>query len=266
MWPILNMVWRIGDILPVPEQIEWCRAAGFDGVGFHASAGSPGAWTGVEPSTCDASSRQDLRARLAGFARCEVHAPFAIVLADGALEASCRSLEPILAFAGDVGARVVTVHAELPPIEIATAERWTAAMRAIDATAAAYGLTVGLEVVSGFSTIQGWGLAHVGVTLDVGHMYIVENGRHLAPFGSLGSLVRRLGASLVHLHMHDVAAADHLELGTGRVDFGGLIAALRETGYAKGMCLEMNPDRVLAEGIRRSLAWLRQHAAGEVRP
>ena len=239
MWPILNMVWRIGDILPVPEQIEWCRAAGFDGVGFHASAGSPGAWTGVEPSTCDASSRQDLRARLAGFARCEVHAPFAIVLADGALEASCRSLEPILAFAGDVGARVVTVHAELPPIEIATAERWT---------------------------IQGWGLAHVGVTLDVGHMYIVENGRHLAPFGSLGSLVRRLGASLVHLHMHDVAAADHLELGTGRVDFGGLIAALRETGYAKGMCLEMNPDRVLAEGIRRSLAWLRQHAAGEVRP
>ena len=37
-----NMLWRIGRLLDVNRQIAWTQQAGFDGVGFHASAGAPG--------------------------------------------------------------------------------------------------------------------------------------------------------------------------------------------------------------------------------
>ena len=51
-----------------------------------------------------------------------------------------------------------------------------------------------------------------------------------------------------------------MEVGTGRVDWDGLLRALRRIGYDRGGCLEMNPDRVTPEGIRRSLEWLRVRA------
>ena len=257
MWPVCNMVWRIGDILPVPEQIEWCRSAGFDGVGLHASPGRPGAWEGIEPATCSAVRRREVRNLFASFRMCEVHAPFAIYLRDASLAEGVRQLDPVLDFAGDIGAKVVTVHADLPAAGAESADRWAEAMRAVDARAGNLGLTVGLEILWGFEMLRAWQLAHVGVTLDVGHMYIIEKGKHLAPFGTIGNAVRHVGENLVHLHMHDVAELDHIEIGTGRVDFRGLLDALQEVGYNRGMCLEMNPDRVSADGIRRSLAWLR---------
>lgn len=77
-WTIGNMLWRIGELLAIEEQIEWSRQAGFDGVGLHASPGTPGAWEGVDPQTCDSAGRRALRAQLTGFALREVHAPFAI--------------------------------------------------------------------------------------------------------------------------------------------------------------------------------------------
>jgi len=36
-----------------------------------------------------------------------------------------------------------------------------------------------------------------------------------------------------------------------------VLNALTEISYQGGLCLELNPDRVSPEGIRRSLAWLR---------
>ncbi|MHB9026991.1 MAG: sugar phosphate isomerase/epimerase family protein [Armatimonadota bacterium] len=78
-------------------------------------------------------------------------------------------------------------------------------------------------------------------------------------FGTLGNAVRQCGAALFHLHLHDVRGElDHLELGTGVVDFDDLLQALAEIGYRQALCLELNPDRVSPEGIRRSLDYLRR--------
>jgi len=147
------------------------------------------------------------------------------------------------------------VHAQSPSPE------WSASMSTLDADARAKGLRIGLEIVSGFSAVQSWGLPNIGVTLDVGHLYGMNEGKHLEPFGTIGNLVRQIGPILFHLHMHDVATLDHVEIGTGRVDFHDLLTGLLDIGYANGMCLEMNPDRVSPDGIRRSMESLRTIAA-----
>ena len=130
-------------------------------------------------------------------------------------------------------------------------------MASLNADAGQKGLRIGLEIVSGFDVVRTWDLPNIGITLDVGHMYSVNDGQPLEPFGSIGALIGHIAANLVHLHMHDVACLDHVEISTGRVDFADLLTALCDIGYAQGMCLEMNPDRVSPDGIRRSLAWLR---------
>jgi len=264
-----NMLWRIGALLGIGEQLAWSRDAGFEGVGFHASAGVAGQWRGIDPGHCTAADRQRLRGELADFAFVEVHAPLGITLRDASLRTDLTALGPTLAFAGDVGARVLTVHATLPAKRDCpdAPDAWLDLMRELAARAAAAQLTVGLEITDGFDAVVGWGLPSVGVTLDVGHMLLPAYRHILSRNGGFGPLIRRLGNSLVHLHLHDVAGTtDHVEIGTGTVPFGEIAEALRHLAYRRSATLELNPDRVSPEGIRRSAdrirAWL--HPAGPV--
>ncbi len=247
------MAWRIGDVLDVDEQIRWTRAAGFDGVGFHASPGTPGQWQGVDFETADARRRAELRNLLDGFALVEVHAPFALTLADDCLREHVEQQCRVLDFAGHVGASIVTVHADVP----VDAAHWREPLAALDAAAERNRITVGLELTAGFEWIDQWALPRIRVTLDLGHMHL-NGGQPLDPYGSIGTAVRRLGDRLAHLHVHDYDGEhDHIELGAGHIDLEGTLAALRDMGYAGGMTLELNPDRVSPDGMQRSLAWLR---------
>jgi len=258
VYNICYMLWRIGGILPVMDQMAWCRDAGFDGIGLHASPGVPGEWEGVDPASAGPAARRELGAAIGRFELCEIHAPFEIVLSGASLGDAVRRLQPVIAFAGDVGARIVTVHAQLPAAGQASALQWAGPMAELNASAVEKGVEIGLETVSGFDIVRGWGLSNVGVTLDVGHMYHVDGGKPLEPFGSIGAVVTQIAGALVHLHVHDVTAVDHVEVGRGRVDFQDLFQALCRVGYAKGMSLELNPDRVSPAGIRRSLARLKK--------
>lgn len=254
------MAWRIGAILDIEAQFDWIRAAGFDGVGFHASPGVPGQWQGVDPAATDQAARRRLRGLLSGFAFREVHAPVNRPLRDETLDAAAKDLSAVLDFAGDVGATVVTAHARTPEDAASpNAAAWQETLGRLDAIARQSGVVLGLEVTEGFDWIARQGLRNVGVTLDVGHLY--HNGaRPLRPFGTLGEVVRRCGRSLAHLHIHDHnGVVDHIELGAGQVDFASLLAALREIAYDGALCLELNPDRCPPEAIVRSLAWLREH-------
>jgi len=94
----------------------------------------------------------------------------------------------------------------------------------------------------------------------------MDEGKHLLPFGTIGGLVRQIGPILFHLHMHDVATLDHVEIGTGCVDFHDLLTSLHDIDYKKGMCLEMNPDRVSPDGIHRSMASIRTIAEELAQP
>ena len=245
MWDICMMAWRIGEILDIDRQIEWIRDAGFDGVGFNVSAGMPGHWQGVAPDATDKQARARLRNRISVFSMCEIHAPFSSELTADSLLTATEELIPILDFAGDIGASIVTVHAKPPASTSETLfSSWRNAMERLNAKAAQNGVAIGLEVTAGFEWIAQLRLSNIGVTLDVGHMYH-GGGRPLQPFGTIGELIHRLGSSLVHLHLHDYNdGQDHIELGTGQVDFDGILTALNEIGYEKGLCLELNPDSV----------------------
>lgn len=75
----------------------------------------------------------------------------------------------------------------------------------------------------------------------------------------IGGLVRFIGDKPVHLHVHDYDGVhDHIEVGTGRVDFHDLFSGLASAGYKGALCLELNPDLVSPEGIRRSMKRLRR--------
>jgi sugar phosphate isomerase/epimerase len=253
------MAWRIGEILDIDAQLEWIREAGFDGAGLHADPGESGRWQGIDPFATDAEARARLRRTLARFAMCEIHAPYESVLAAGSLPASTEALLAVLDFAGDVGASVVTVHAD-PSTQISEADlsAWWDSLKRLNARAAECQVLIGLEVTQGFEWIAQLGLANIGVTLDVGHMHL-DGGRPLEPFGGIGDVVRRIGHTLVHLHVHDYDGCyDHIEPGTGRIDLVGVLRALKDVGYERGLCLELDPDRVSPEGILRSRVWLRE--------
>jgi sugar phosphate isomerase/epimerase len=257
-WAIGNMLWRIGDVLDFDRQLAWTFEAGFAGIGFHASAGIPGQWRGIEPATCGAAERLRLHKLVSQFAFAEVHAPFRIELQSDNLAWSIAELVPVLELAGDLGAAVVTVHAQVPDSTAWQPSNWLAQMKQLSIEARQRGLTIGLEIVEGFDAVRSWNLPNIGVTLDIGHMHVLEAGRRsLASLGGLGAVIRYLDGTLRHLHVHDVCAGlDHGEVGTGSIDFRELIAALEEIGYRGNLTLELNPDRVSPEGIRRSKDYL----------
>ena len=258
MVPIGFMAWRIGGLLDVYQQFDWILSAGFDGVGFHASQGVAGQWQGVDPAGCQGEKRTQLRRLLERFALVEIHAPFALELSTATLRRSMDGLDPVLAFAGDIGASVVTVHARLPETRSeATADAWHAALSQLDRTAASRGTIVGLETVTGFESVRSAGFQRVGITLDVGHVTLAQDRRPLETSGGIAALICRLGGGLVHLHVHDVdGRRDHVEPGTGCIDFSALAAALRASDYRHGITLELNPDHVSPEGIQRSRAYV----------
>lgn len=250
-----NMLWRIGDLLDIDRQITWTREAGFEGVAFHAHAGVPGRWRGVAPETCRTGDRKRLADALGAFCFAEIHAPFAIELSDATLTKDIAALQPVLTLAGDVGVGIVTVHANLPESEIGSRVDWFPHMRRLDQAASEFDVTIVLEVTHGFDVVKSWDLARIGVNLDVGHMYLASHRHVLNSCGGIGNLIRRLEGVLRHLHLHDVSAdgaTDHIEIGTGVVDFEAIANALQDIGYAHDATLELNPDRVSPEGIRAS--------------
>jgi sugar phosphate isomerase/epimerase len=251
------MLWRIGDILDFDAQLAWTRAAGFDGAGFHASAGAPGRWRGIEPARATSDRRRSLRDDLSIFSFAEIHAPFAVELTSEDLAEQINALGPVLELAGDLRASVVTVHAQIHDSD-AQDDAWLAGMRDLDHQAARAQTTIGLEIVDGFQAVRAWDLPRIGVTLDVGHMYAPAHSPTLTRFNGLGNLIGYLGPALVHLHLHDTdGETDHCEVGTGIVDFSDIAIGLEDASYARGATLEMNPDRCSPEGIVRSAERLR---------
>ena len=258
MWEIGCMIWRIGDILDFDAQLDWIRNAGFEAVSFHASPGSPGKWQGVDPAVTDKKARRRLRDRLSAFSMCEIHAPFRYALGSDGLPNVVDQLRPIIEFAGDMGASILTIHGNPPASPQARDyEPWQDALERLDAMASEVGVVIGLELMRGFEGLNAPRRAHIGVTLDVGHMYLNE-GAGYVPYHTIGGLVRSLGDVLVHLHVHDYDGTyDHIEVGTGRVDFDDVLCSLSAIEYKGSLCLELNPDRVSPEGIRRSADFLR---------
>ncbi|MFO7903251.1 MAG: sugar phosphate isomerase/epimerase family protein [Planctomycetota bacterium] len=247
------MLWRIGDILDFDEQVAWVAEAGFESIGFHASRGTPGKWRGIDPEDADAARRRRVRKLISPFRQCEIHAPFEAELKANTPEKVLAKLEQVLRFAADVGVSVVTVHAVPPPLDVkGGADRWQRDLDRLDAAARKAEVRVGIELNRGFSWLRKPRREWIGVTLDVGHMYF-DHRPGYRPWGTIGGQVHFLADLLFHLHLHDnTGTVDHIEIGTGKVDWRDLFESLAAIRYQGSMMLEMNPDRVTPEGIRRS--------------
>ncbi|GHE14254.1 sugar phosphate isomerase/epimerase family protein [Streptomyces alanosinicus] len=92
-----------------------------------------------------------------------------------------------------------------------------------------------------------------GVTLDIGHAHCVED----LP---LLDCVEKAAPYLVNVQIEDMRRGvhEHLELGTGEIDFPPVLAALKATGYQGPVSVEIQGASLNApEVARRSLEFLK---------
>ena len=92
-----------------------------------------------------------------------------------------------------------------------------------------------------------------GLTLDIGHCQCLES----AP---VPDCVRRAGPYLVNVQIDDMVRGvhEHLEFGTGEIDFPPVLRALTDAGYAGLVAVELPRHSHAAPAVaRESLAYLR---------
>ena len=247
------MIWRIGDILNFYEQVEWVKAHDFEAVEFWTLPGSPGAWQGFDVQNASPENIAQLKQALDGFEEVDIHAGFDEQGIGGFSEESIP-MEPTFELAAEIGAKVVTVHPGAKTTELSEIE----SLERLNDLAENYGVCVGIETMGGVKTqqkmllISRLALPHVGINLDIGHMYF-GNGAAFKDYGTLGNLIDEVNVEIVHVHAHDYDGhQDHIAIGHGSIDFPDVISALYRANFSGSICLEINPDREPPEGILKS--------------
>ena len=260
------MIWRVDGVLDFYDQVTTVKAGGFEAVEFWALPGQPGVWQGFDVLSASRDDTRALKRALAGFEEIDIHAGFVLSGRPHAGSgAGPTPMEPTFELAAEVGAKVITVHPDRGLTESAESE----ALQQVAGLAAQYEVLVGIEPMGGKEAagrvrlLSRLALPNVGLTLDIGHMYL-QSGAAFAAHGTLGNLVRETGAHVVHVHAHDYDGQnDHLAIGRGIVDWSDIVGALCATGFSGSLVLELNPFRE-PESVIESQARLREmiRAAG----
>ncbi|MDX1963254.1 MAG: sugar phosphate isomerase/epimerase family protein [Pirellulales bacterium] len=113
-------------------------------------------------------------------------------------------------------------------------------------TAERYGMPIGFEPEPGMfveSMLQFEELKRrlphplLKLTLDIGHLHCLGE----VP---IADHVRQWQTELVNVHLEDMRAGvhEHLPFGEGEIDFGPVLAALREMNYSNGVYVELSRD------------------------
>jgi sugar phosphate isomerase/epimerase len=79
------------------------------------------------------------------------------------------------------------------------------------------------------------GAAAPALTLDVGHLYAVDE-------GDPATVIAAAGPWLAQVHLEDMRRGEHQHRlpGTGDVDFAGVLKALEGAGYRGPVCFELS--------------------------
>ncbi|MEO3744828.1 sugar phosphate isomerase/epimerase family protein [Plantactinospora sp. B5E13] len=156
-------------------------------------------------------------------------------------------LRRAVAIGADLGAEAVSFWSGVRPADVdpATArDRLVAGCAELVGVADAAGVVLGFEPEPGMlvATIADWrGLRdalgappHFGITLDIGHC------RCLEPL-PVPQCVTEVAGHLVNVQIDDMRRGvhEHLEFGTGEIDFPPVLAALAEAGYAGLVAVEL---------------------------
>jgi sugar phosphate isomerase/epimerase len=250
------MLWRIGDILDLYEQIEWVKEHRFQEVSFWTIPGIPGAWQGFGAEQATQDDINKLKSALVGIPEVDLHAGFPLDSTDAdSRKATIQRLMPTFELAEAINASVVTIHPDQRTAEFSGATRDAAladSLMQINEVAGKSNVLVGIETEWDMLLIEELDLPHVGITVDTGHMHF-RDGEAFKPYGSLGGLIKRFRKKIVHLHVHDYdGKLDHIAVGRGYIDFPDIIKALCEIQFQGSLCLEINPDREPPEAICES--------------
>jgi sugar phosphate isomerase/epimerase len=174
--------------------------------------------------------------------------------------------------AADLGAEAVSFWSGIRPDDVPEARAWdnlVGGCAAVIETADAAGMPLGFEPEPGMLVADLDGYQRLrqrlgapelfGLTLDIGHCRCNEH-------ASVPDCVRRAGPHLVNVQIDDMRRSvhEHLELGTGEIDFPPVLAALREVGYRGLVAVELpRHSHAAPEVARRSLAFLRAAVGAE---
>jgi sugar phosphate isomerase/epimerase len=97
-----------------------------------------------------------------------------------------------------------------------------------------------------------------GLTLDVGHLHCLNE--------PIGPTIRRWKHVLWNVHIEDMRRGvhEHLMFGEGEIDFGEVVAALKDVDYQGGVFVELSRhSHDAVETARKALAFLRSaHRVG----
>lgn len=149
------------------------------------------------------------------------------------------------AMGAQLGAKVVSFWAGIDRVPGADSEAWLlSGIERSCATIRAEGLQPSLEPEPGMAvaTVADWqrvraalGADAPALTLDIGHLYA---DREPDPVG----VIRAAAPFLAQVHLEDmrIGVHEHLVPGTGDVDFGSVLSALRATGYPGPVCFELS--------------------------
>ncbi|CAG7606488.1 sugar phosphate isomerase/epimerase family protein [Actinacidiphila bryophytorum] len=165
----------------------------------------------------------------------------------------------------DLGAEAVSFWAGIRPSDVPEAAAWDRLVRGcaeITAAADAAGVLLGFEPEPGMlvQTIDDWFTLQgrlgapdcFGLTLDIGHCRCIE------PW-PVAECVAKAGPHLVNVQIDDMRrdVHEHLEFGTGEVDFPAALGALAATGYGGLTAVELPRHSHAAPGVAASsLAFL----------
>jgi len=167
----------------------------------------------------------------------------------------------------DLGAEAVSFWAGVKPAALPPEVAWRRLVHGCsEVLAAAEGaeMTLGFEPEPGMlvESIDDWlrlradlgAPVHFGLTLDIGHC------RCLEPIPA-EDCVRRVAGQLVNVQIDDMRRGvhEHLEFGTGEIDFPAVLRALKESDYGGLVAVELPRHSHAAPSVARdSLAFLRE--------
>jgi sugar phosphate isomerase/epimerase len=175
-------------------------------------------------------------------------------------------LRRAVAVGADLGAEAVSFWAGVRPDDVDERTAWH---RLVDGcaevteAATAAGVPLGFEPEPGMlvADIADWRRLHAelgapamfGLTLDIGHCRCLEP-------TPVPDCVTAVAGHLVNVQIDDMVRGvhEHLEFGTGEIDFPPVLRALRESGYRGLVAVELPRHSHAAPAVaRESLAFLR---------
>ncbi|MFI9642464.1 sugar phosphate isomerase/epimerase family protein [Micromonospora sp. NPDC051925] len=182
-------------------------------------------------------------------------------------------LERAVRVGADLGAEAVSFWAGVRPGQVDPAvarDRLVAGCATVVAAADRAGVTLGFEPEPGMlvEDIAGWRWLRqalgdpgcFGITLDIGHCRCLES-------STVPDCVQQVAEHLVNVQIDDMRRGvhEHLEFGTGEIDFPPVLRALADAGYRGLVAVELPRHSHAAPTVAaRSLDFLRTaaHHAG----